>query len=230
MSELRDSELKSSELETQKQSLFIKWAESELSAKEQQQFEIWCKEDDAFADKVAVHGRLQFMAENYQPQEVPNWQPETVFQQEKSFNLGQRQPWWQWRGLPAMSFAMSCFAIMLVVFKLEVTVNEGSMIISFAGAGEQQRMERLVNDKLLEYAKLQETQFTEKSKQLQEQQMQMNNQLANYLLSTSRTERREDFAQLIEHVNEQRADDQVFYVRQINQLKDQFEFDSDIPQ
>lgn len=219
-----------SDIEAQKQALLAKWAESELSADEQLQFEIWCKEDDAFADRVMVHGRLQFMAENYQQQEVPNWQPDAVFDSGLPGHTKTKQSWWQWRGLPAMSFAMSAFAILLVTLKLEVTVDNGSMTISFAGASEQQRIERLVNDKILEYAKLQDTQFAEKSKQLQEQQMQMNTQLANYLLATSRTERREDFAELIEHVNEQRADDQVFYVRQINQLKDRLEFDGDIPQ
>jgi len=205
-----------SELNNAKEALFTKWAEAELSADEQQQFEIWCREDQSFADKVAVHGRLQFMAEQFSEEDVPDWD------RSSGFEKTQHSPWWQWKGLPALSLATSFVAILMVTLNMEVTVHQGSMTISFSGAVEQQKIEQLVNERIAEYAALQNSKFEEQADHLQQQQMQMNTQLANYLLATSRTERREDFAELIKHVNEQRADDQVFYARQINRLKSDF--------
>lgn len=212
-----------SEIDAKKQVLFAKWAESELSPQEQQQFEVWCQEDTSFADRVALHGKMEFMAENYQQQDVPGWDPGGLF------DAPEKSPWWQWRGLPVMSFAMSIFAVLLVTFKFEVTVNDGSMVISFAGS-DKQKVEQLVNEKLLEYAQLQEAKFTEKSDFLQQQQLQMNTQLASYLLESSRSERREDFAELIKHVNEQRADDQSFYARQFNRIKNDLELSDASPE
>ena len=129
-----------------------------------------------------------------------------------------------------MFFAMSLFAVLLVTFKLEVTVHDGSVTISFGGKPDQQHIEQLVNDKFMEYAKLQDNKFGEKSDYLQQQQMQMNTQLARHLLDSSRSERREDFADLIKHLNQQREDDQVFFARQLNNLKTDIELESDSPE
>jgi hypothetical protein len=52
-----------------------------------------------------------------------------------------------------------------------------------------------------------------------QQQMDASTQLTQYLLGASRKERREDFAELIKYVNEQRGDDQLFYARQLNKLQ-----------
>lgn len=205
-----------SDLNKAKQALFMKWTESELTDQEQQQFEKFCVEDDDFADKVAVHGRIQQMSEHFDMQEVPDWN------RSAGFSNSEASPWWQWKGLPALSFATSFVAILLVTLKLEVAVNDGSMTISFAGAAQQQQIEQLVNERIAEYAALQNSKFEEQAELLHKNQMQMNNQLASYVLATSRTERREDFAELIKHVNEQREDDQVFYARQINRLKTDF--------
>lgn len=212
-----------SESHETKQALFTKWSEAELSPAEQQQFEIWCKEDKDFAQKVAMHGRLQFMAEQFDEQQVPDWD------RGAGFEAQQRDSWWHWKGLPMLSFATSFAAILLVTLRLEVTVDDGSMTISFGGVAEQQKIEKLVNERIAEYAALQNSKFEQEADLLKEQQMQMNTQLANYLLATSRTERREDFAELIKHVNEQRADDQVFYARQINRLKSDLTTDNQTP-
>jgi len=54
---------------------------------------------------------------------------------------------------------------------------------------------------------------------LQEQQLSTSTQLTNYLLASSRQERKEDFGELIKFINEQRSDDQVYFARQLNQLQ-----------
>jgi dTDP-D-glucose 4,6-dehydratase len=61
--------------------------------------------------------------------------------------------------------------------------------------------------------------LTNYTQTMQQQQMDTSTQLTQYLLGASRKERREDFAELIKYVNEQRGDDQLFYARQLNKLQ-----------
>jgi hypothetical protein len=56
---------------------------------------------------------------------------------------------------------------------------------------------------------------------MQKQQLQTSTQLTEYLLTSNRQERREDFAELLKFVNQQRYDDQIFYARQLNDLQDE---------
>jgi hypothetical protein len=131
--------------------------------------------------------------------------------------------WWQWQGLPTLSFATSIFAIVMVLTGLQVHTNEGAMTISFAGKYREQQSEqeidRLVNDRLAEFQKNQQLTLINYTQTMQQQQMDTSTQLTQYLLGASRKERREDFAELIKYVNEQRGDDQLFYARQLNELQ-----------
>jgi len=104
-------------------------------------------------------------------------------------------------------------------------VANGAMTLSFAGTAQQQKVEQLVEQKLQEYTQMQQVAFNQRTQQMQDQQMQLNTQLTSYLLTTSRTERREDFAELIKFVNQQRADDQVFYAKQFNRLQNDISAD-----
>jgi hypothetical protein len=125
--------------------------------------------------------------------------------------------------LPSLSFATSMLAIVMVLTGLQVRTDEGAMTISFAGKqAEKQRsqeIEKLVNDKLAEFQTTQQLALTNYTQTMQQQQMDTSSQLTQYLLGASRKERREDFAELIKYVNEQRGDDQLFYVRQLNKLQ-----------
>lgn len=201
--------------------LLAKWMEDNLSDDEQVQFETLCKGDANFAERVAVAGKLDFMSSDFQDVEVPDWDRGGMFEQPE------KQKWWQWGGLSALSFATSMAAILMVTLRMEITTHDGAMTISFAGAANQKMVETLVSDKIAEFQQSQSALIADNNKHLQQQQMDMNTQLANYLLTTSRSERREDFAEFIKFVNEQRSDDQVFYARQLNNLKEDFVANSD---
>lgn len=93
------------------------------------------------------------------------------------------------------------------------------MTISFAGKKSAVQIDKLVNDKLAEFQQNQQLALVNYTQAVQEQQSDASAQLTQYLLGASRQERREDFAELIKYVNEQRGDDQLFYVRQLNKLQ-----------
>ncbi len=208
-----------------KTQLLNKWLEQELNTAEQQQFETWCRQDPQFAERVALLGKLETGGNQFQELPVPEWDPGAIFTMP-----AKREPWWQWPGLSMLSFATSIAAIFLVLFRMEVTVGDGVLQVSFAQETDQAQIEQLVATRLSEFEAEQAKRITEQNENLVSQQMQMNNQLASYLLATSRTERREDFAELIKFVNQQRSDDQVFYARQFNKLQQDFVANSEMPE
>lgn len=195
------------------QQLLALWAEQQLSQKQQNEFEQRCLQDEDFAQKVASYNQFAGLTESYQAAEVPSWD------RDSTFDRPEKNKWWQWQGLPSLSFATSMLAIVMVVSGLQVRMDDGAMTISFAGKQSAQDVDRLVEARLAEFQQAQQLALTQYTQSMQQQQMDASTQLTQYLLVASRKERREDFAELIKYVNEQRGDDQLFFARQLNKLQ-----------
>jgi hypothetical protein len=189
------------------------WVEQQLNEQQRHEFESRCIEDPAFAKQVETFNMFSMHCEHYQSDEVPSWDSASTF------DMPEKVKWWQWQGLPTLSFATSLLAIVMVLTGLQVRTHEGAMTISFAGKQNEQEIDRLVNDRLEEFQEIQQLALKSYTQTMQQQQMDTSTQLTQYLLGASRKERREDFAELIKYVNEQRGDDQLFYARQFNKLE-----------
>ena len=199
------------------------WAEQQLNEQQRHEFEQRCVEDEAFAKQVETFNMFAMQSEHYQSDEVPSWD------RASTFAAPEKAKWWQWQGLATLSFATSMCAIVMVLTGLQVSTDEGAMTISFAGKQSEQEIDRLVNDRLAEFQKNQQLALTNYTQTMQQQQIDTSTQLTQYLLGASRKERREDFAELIKYVNEQRGDDQLFYVRQLNKLQKDIYANPDVP-
>jgi hypothetical protein len=214
-SQLDGATMDKSELSNEQ--LFGLWVEQQLNKQQQNVFEQRCLDDKTFAKQVEMFNMFSMQSEHYQSDEVPSWD------RASTFNMPEKIKWWQWQGLPTLSFATSMLAIVMVLTGLQVRTDDGAMTISFAGKYREQQSEqeidKLVDVKLAEFQKTQQLALTNTTQTMQQQQMDTSTQLTQYLLGASRKERREDFAELIKYVNEQRGDDQLFYVRQLNKLQ-----------
>jgi hypothetical protein len=214
-SQLDGATMDKSELSNEQ--LFGLWVEQQLNKQQQNVFEQRCLDDKTFAKQVEMFNMFSMQSEHYQSDEVPSWD------RASTFNMPEKIKWWQWQGLPTLSFATSMLAIVMVLTGLQVRTDDGAMTISFAGKYREQQSEqeidKLVDVKLAEFQKTQQLALTNTTQTMQQQQMDASTQLTQYLLGASRKERREDFAELIKYVNEQRGDDQLFYVRQLNKLQ-----------
>ena len=193
--------------------LFALWSEQQLNEQQRIEFEQRCLEDQAFSKQVETFNMFAMQSEHYQSDEVPSWD------RASTFDMPEKAKWWQWQGLPTLSFATSMLAIVMVLTGLQVRTEEGAITISFAGKQSEQKIEKLVNDRITEFQETQQLALTNYTQTMQQQQMDTSTQLTQYLLGASRKERREDFAELIKYVNEQRGDDQIFYARQLNKLQ-----------
>lgn len=188
------------------------WLDGKLSEQQRQEFEQRCIEDEVFASQVEAANMVAMQAEQYQSETVPGWNRLATFETQ------QKSHWWQWQGLPSLSLATSLLAIVMVLSGMQVRVDEGALTISFADKSSQQ-IEQLVNARLAEFQQNQQLALVNYGQALQQQQLETSTQLTNYLLTSSRKERKEDFAELINFVNQQRGDDQLFYARQLNKLQ-----------
>ena len=193
--------------------LLALWLDSQLNEQQRAVFEQRCVDDDAFAQQVATANMFNLHAQHYEQQAVPEWD------RAATFTASEKPKWWQWQGLSGVSLAMSAAAIVMVLSGFQVKMDDGAVTISFAGKHSQHEIEQLVNDKLIAYQQSQQQVLNNFTQSIQQQQLDASSQLTQYLLASSRQERREDFAELIKFINEQRTDDQLFYARQINQLQ-----------
>ena len=196
-----------------KELLLGAWLEGTLTPEQREAFETLCSEDEEFSRQVEAANMMMMQAEGYQDQAVPNWEREATFSQPE------KARWWQWQGLPAFSMATSALAIVMVLTGVQVKVTDGAMTISFADVQTPQEVELVMAEKLNDFQQSQQLALASYAQALQQQQTDANTQLTNYLLNSSRQERREDFAELVKFINQQRNDDQLFYARQLNKLQ-----------
>jgi hypothetical protein len=194
--------------------LLAAWLENRLTEEERHEFEALCQEDVDFGTRVELANQSIMLAQDYEPAPVPGWN------RDASFTAPPKRAWWQWQGLPVASMAMSVFALCLVVFNIEFRLEDSGMVISFAGQNEQQKLEEIVDARMQVLEQRQAESLDAYVDDLREEQLVATSQLTNFVLQSSRTERREDFAEFIRFINEQRSDDQQFYARQLNQLQE----------
>ena len=199
--------------EMNKADLLAAWLEGTLTDPQRVQFEALCSEDADFAKQVEGANLMLMEAESYQPEPVPAWD------RESTFVAPEKSKWWQWQGMPAFSMGTSLVAIVMVLSGFQISVNDGAMTISFASQQSEAQLQAMVDEKLTSFQQNQQLALANYAQTMQQQQLDASTQLTNYLLQSSRQERREDFAELIKFINEQRSDDQMFFARQLNKLE-----------
>jgi hypothetical protein len=213
--------------EQDKIELFAAWLADELSADQQSKFEEVCTTDADFAKRVGAANFSRMLGETSVNADAPSWDKEEAFdfsalavKQAAKNGASYSGYWWQRQGLSMASFACSVVAIVMVTTGFNVQINEGRVSVGFNQSEvSEQDIAALVDTRIATYQQTNQMLFSQYIDAMQSQQIQANTQLTEYLLSSSRQERREDFAELIKFVNEQRSDDQNFYARQINDLK-----------
>ena len=197
--------------------LFGQWLDNALTDDERSAFEALCVSDADFAARVATATQLNVAAEQFSAPPMPAWDKNATC-------IAPDKPkWWQWQGLPAVSMAMSAAAMVMILSGFSVQMEDGRLTMGFgqnmpSGPSEAE-VAALVADRINDYQQANQAMFTQYVNALQQQQQESSTQLAQYLLKSSRQERREDFAELVQFINQQRDDDQRYYARQLTHLQ-----------
>lgn len=202
----------------EKEILLAKWLDNVMTPQERSKFENLCMEDNEFAEQVASANQVAMMADQFEHTAVPQWDKNCTF------DMPEKTKWWQWQGLPALSLSASAIAIVMVLTGVQVSVEDSRMTVGFAAkAPSQQEIAAMVDNKLNQYQLANQEMFGKYVDAIALQQKESAAQLTQYLLSSSRQERREDFAEFVKFINQQRDDDQRFMARQLNHLKNEID-------
>lgn len=154
--------------------------------------------------------------------EVPNWNRAEAFEQD-SKNSGakfEETPWWHWHNFGGLTFATSLSVIAL----FSVFINKGEnlnqqTIAILVKAQVAQQLDVEVNRKLREFANEQQVVLANYKAELSERQEKNNLQLAGYVISSTRSERKEDMADFVNFISEQRKDEQLEQKIRFQQLE-----------
>ena len=197
-----------------REQIFEQWLAGKLTTEQRQQAEVELAKEPVFKARMETARSMQHMADMATNEPAPEWDRGGAFEEN-------HQPWWQWQGFPALSMAFSCAAIMLVLLRVELTMTNDGMLLSFAGSkNNSEKLVELVDERLNDFALQQQVTLANFNADIVAQQQQSNLQLASYILETSRQERKEDISDFVSYIGQQRKDDQLQQRIQYQQLED----------
>ncbi len=215
---------------------FEKWLDrSDLLESEQSQqvqSNSSSSEDAIWQERLRTAQALEHQVSLQPEQSVPHWDRGVAFESD-------RTPWWQWGGLPAMSMAFSIFAIALVLFKVELVMQDDGVLLSFAGSTQANMnqvsysqaevnalVDAKVDQKLQLFASEQQVILANYVADIKVKQQDNNLQLASYIMGASRQERKEDIGDFIQYINDQRADDSLDNKIKFQQIESRINYQS----
>lgn len=160
--------------------------------------------------------------------DVPNWHREAAFEQysPQISTHSAHAPWWQRLGfVPSQGFAVAALACsMSVIALVGVFINNSARvdqqaIAALVKAQVTEQLDSEVNRKLREFANEQQVILANYKAELSARQESTNLQLAGYVISSARSERKEDFTDFVNFINAQRQDEQLEQKIKFQQLE-----------
>lgn len=169
-------------------------------------------------------------------QEVPHWNRAAAFEQCFDSNeVNGKVLSWTWWQMPVMSAAFSLAMVALVLSWVNPQENEVDVTTLISQqVNEQvekrlavevhQRVEQIVSLKLREYAAEQQVVLANYRADIYKNQQSNNLELASYILTASREERKDDLTDFISFINAQRKDEQLAQKIKFQQLEREIGF------
>lgn len=211
------------------EALIIAWVNNSLTQEQKATFSKKYAQDSVFAAAADNASLLAGSASEFVAPPLPDWNKAQLFPaQDKS-------SWFQWQGFPALACALSAVAIVLVFTGMPNKDNGKSLAAQAPNNVDAEQLSNLVAEQVRVqvqqqviqqremYQEANQVLFKEYAQSLAAQQQQTSADLTQYLLASSREARKQDFAELLQFINDQRIDDQRFYARQFSKLQDEID-------
>ena len=207
------------------ESLLASWMQGTLSDEEQLVFSEKYNQDSEFAKAVNNAQHLRRSQEQFVSPPLPSWDKLATFKPSSNVR------WYQWQGFPVLATAFSVCALVVMLSGIHLSMGDHGVTLRFASSLDEKAIDQLVNERVEQqlaqqrelYQQANQRLFKEYAEALALAQQQSNSQLTQYLLESSRKERKQDFAELVQFINEQRIDDQRFYARQFSKIQDEID-------
>ncbi|AEF04379.1 hypothetical protein [Alteromonas naphthalenivorans] len=207
------------------EALIIAWVNNSLTQEQKAIFSKKYAQDSVFAAAADNASVLAGSASDFVAPPVPDWNKTQLF------SAKNKSSWFQWQGFPALACALSAVAIVLVFTGLPNKDNGKLLTAQTPSNVDAEQLSSLVEEQVRVQVKQQremyqeanQVLFKEYAQSLAAQQQQTSAELTQYLLTSSREARKQDFAELLQFINDQRIDDQRFYARQFSKLQDEID-------
>jgi len=189
--------------------------------------------DEAQQQRKALAANIAEQAQLETEHAVPNWHREAAFEQYSAQASAHsvRVPWWQHLGFaPSQGFAVAALACsMSIVALVGVFINNNTRvdqqtIAALVKAQVTEQLDSEVNRKLREFANEQQVILANYKAEISARQESTNLQLAGYVISSARSERKEDFTDFVNFINEQRKDEQLAQKIKFQQLEQAIDY------
>lgn len=210
----------------EKEALLAAFLEGTLTQNQQDQFDALCQSDSDFAQRVDAASVIKNSADNFASPITPQWDKSSTF-----FEHTVTKSKASWFSLSSMAMATSACALVAVLTGAQLSFDQNSIALTFSATQTKKDVDTLVAEKVATalgeqreyYQQVNQTLFKEYAQALSTQQQRSSAELTQYLLASSREERKEDFAELLTFINDQRIDDQRFYAQQFSRLQDEID-------
>lgn len=210
----------------EKEALLAAFLEGTLTQNQRDQFDALCQSDRDFAQRVDAASVIKNSADKFASPATPQWdKSSTFFEQTASKSKA------SWFSLSSMAMVTSACALVAVLTGAQLSFDQNSIALTFSATQTKKDVDTLVAEKVATalgeqreyYQQVNQTLFKEYAQALSTQQQRSSAELTQYLLASSREERKEDFAELLTFINDQRIDDQRFYAQQFSRLQDEID-------
>jgi len=210
----------------EKEALLAAFLEGSLAQNQRAEFDALCKSDRAFAEVVSNAESVRRGVDSFATPATPQWNKESTFFEQSVTRSGAK-----WFSLSSLAMATSACALLAVLTGAQLSFDDNSVALTFSVNQSNDDVDTLVAQRVASalgeqreyYQQVNQTLFKEYAQALSTQQQQSSAELTQYLLASSREERKEDFSELLKFINDQRIDDQRFYAQQFSRLQDEID-------
>lgn len=163
------------------------------------------RSDPIWAERMIIHQQMAELGQQMtKDSQVPDWNRDQGFDQYLA-----KPSWWQRQGLSLVALSFSIFACLIMLFDVRLaTTKHGTQLVK-SGQIDQSWLEQ----QFVQLAEQNYALINQRMDDIKQTQQNDTAQLASYLMTNSRLERKEDIADVIAVIQQQRQDD-MRYLRQ----------------
>lgn len=205
--------------------LFASWLSGEPISNEDLQS---LKSHPEWAERIRVAENIESHNQQFEASiNVPEWDTATTFT--RNTRPRSTRGWLSNTLMPTLAMTFSIFACVVMLFDLNLVHREGSWQVltgeDYRAQWQKQQqaeMSAQLNERLNDWYLQSSNHITMTFDKLEAQQTENTTRLANYLLTSSRTERQQDIQRMVQVLKAQQSEELAYLEDEISRLQYQF--------
>ena len=166
-----------------------------------------------WGERLAAYRQMSALESSLMDEPVPTWNRDAGFEQYLA------QPgWWQRQGMATLALCFSLFACFVMVLDVRFIQSDQGMSLAWSGSVKKDEM----NERVIALAEKNNAEIGRRLDAFQQMYQQNTAQMVSYVMANSRTERKEDIADVVQLLQQQRDEDLDYLKQQFDDINYQF--------